>query len=267
MLGWLATVGVLLGLGMGDAQAAPEPPHAVREVRVCDDDAEWPPYVFRVPDAHGGVEVRGRSVDLLRLLLGRLGWTMRLELLPWSRCLAEVAGGRAHMTLGATLTPERQRDYWTTSEVYRTQQYYVWSAHHHPKGLAITQAQDFAHWRVGGVHGFVYPYLKAVGVAPGSMAASHFNLVEMLHANRLDTVLMADSLLRSQRNREGQYFWDDPRLGKAPVPGGHMNAYHLLISKRWAPGQELLQGLESELKRMRDRGELAVLMDGRHRED
>lgn len=254
----------VLGGWAASSSAAPLPAtEPERLVRVCDDAAEWPPFVFRVPAAKGGSEIRGRSVDLLRLLLGRLGWTASIELLPWNRCLAEVASGRFHMALGATLTPERKRTYWTTSEVYRTQQYYVWSLLHHPAGLPVVQAQDFAKWRVGGVHGFAYPYLKAVGLAPTVLAVSHVNLADMLHANRMDAVLMSDVILHSQRNRDGLRFWDDPKLGRAPVPGGHVNGYHMLISKRWAPGQELLQGLETELQQMRERGELSALMEGR----
>lgn len=240
------------------AGAAPE-----RVVLACDDDNEWPPYVFRVPTAGGGTAIRGRSVDLLRLVLGRLGWSLQVDLLPWSRCQAEVLSGRYHLILGATSTPERQRDYWVSSPYYRTHQYYVWSPRHHPQGLKLERPEDFAHWRVGGIRGFVYPYLKAVGVAPRVQAKSHINLIDMLHAGRVDTVLVADSILRSQRNPNGVRFWDDPALGKAPVPGGYMNEYHLLISKRWPEGQALYQALQKELDRMRQRGELAVLMDER----
>ncbi|MBH9551408.1 substrate-binding periplasmic protein [Inhella gelatinilytica] len=250
-------------VGFGVAGVALAAPMSERRVLACDDDNGWPPYTFRVPTANGASEVRGRSVDLLRLALGRLGWTLELELLPWKRCLAEVAGGRYHLILSATQTPERQRDYWVTAPYYKTQQYYVWNRARWPDGPTVAKAADFAQWRVGGVQGFVYPYLKAVGITPAVQAKSHTNLVDMLFAGRLDTVLIADSILRSQRNREGVLFWDDPNLGRAPVPGGYQNEYHMLISKRWPQGQELLQDLQAELGRMRQRGELSLLMDGR----
>ena len=126
---WIACVSLLAAL---ELRAQP-----LRSVSACDDTNEWPPYTYRVGgDAGKGEEVLdGFAVAVLRRVAERAGWQLRIQLLPWKRCVEAVRSGEMQLALNAILTPERERDYWPSSVLYETRLMGLWSRERRPEGF------------------------------------------------------------------------------------------------------------------------------------
>ena len=64
---------------------------AEEPVLVCVDDAGFPPYAYLDPKSPGLLV--GASVEQVEAVLEGTGHRLRIELLPWKRCLEEVEAG------------------------------------------------------------------------------------------------------------------------------------------------------------------------------
>ena len=226
-------------------------------VRACDDTNEWPPYTYRRASSDGGFEVAGFSVDLLRQILARHRMTLTVELLPWKRCLEEVRHGkRFALLLNAARTPQRESAYWFSPAYYDTHTHYIWSRRQYPAGLVLHSPEGLRSLRVGNVAGYVSPTLTAIGIEPSSQASSHSNLVQMLHRDRIDTVLVAEEVLRAHAASGQTSLWDDPELGRAQLPGALPTRFHMLFTRQGPQGALLHRLVSEEMERMLRSGEL-----------
>ena len=89
---------------------------AATPLKICDDEAGWPPYTFA--DPKNPQAIVGASADLLVDILKRAGYEPQITLLPWKRCLVEVEQGTMSMLINAAYSEERARKYWMTTPYY-----------------------------------------------------------------------------------------------------------------------------------------------------
>ncbi len=68
----------------------------------------WPPFEYR-ETVDGTHTELGTDVEIVRKILKKLGYEVRIMWLPWSRCLKAVMSGWADMIFSASKTPERER--------------------------------------------------------------------------------------------------------------------------------------------------------------
>ncbi|WP_214279219.1 hypothetical protein, partial [Escherichia coli] len=67
---------------------------------VCADRAGMPPFGYSSAAPGSGAEVAtGVTVDLLKLIAADQQWTLKVDLLPWARCLLDAQGGRYSLVL------------------------------------------------------------------------------------------------------------------------------------------------------------------------
>ncbi len=105
-----AVLAALPGATQDMPPAAPTAPLSGSLVGICDDVAEWPPYTYyHRENGRKTGEVRGNSLRVVEAIFARHGIRYEIQLLPWRRCLLEVAGGtRFQMLLSATSNPNRR---------------------------------------------------------------------------------------------------------------------------------------------------------------
>jgi polar amino acid transport system substrate-binding protein len=90
-----------------------------RELRVCGDASEWPPYDYFVRDGLTKSEaVAGFDVDILNAILDKSGRHATYRLLPWKRCLALAALGQFDVILDIIKIPVREHDFVLTNRFY-----------------------------------------------------------------------------------------------------------------------------------------------------
>lgn len=243
----------LLALCAGAARAD-EP------IAACDDVGEWPPYTYyRRVQGQPTQELTGFTVELLRTIASRRGWTVQIELLPWRRCLEDVRAGMRAIALDAIVTPERQRDYLLSLPIYETRLMYLWSKQRHPDGFKVQQRKDLHPLRVGGIQGYSYGQLDAEESARLQRARTYDSLVQMLHLDRLDIALVSEAVLLGHAALGNAPWLDDAALGRAPVGGRPPSPFHLLFSRQDPRAAALHRAFDEEIARMQRNGELAKL--------
>jgi polar amino acid transport system substrate-binding protein len=258
---------VLLAAG---AAAAPAPAPATLsglpggKVGICDDAAEWPPYVYyRRVAGRKTAEVRGNSLNVVAAIFARHGIRYDIQLLPWKRCLQEVAGGAQYqMLLSASSNPERRAAYHLSQPYYQTHYHYFYSRSAYPQGMDVRQAADLNRYALGGIYGYAYSLLGTVDKKAMVRTGNYVSLVKMLHLGRFD-VFAEDIEVIEGMSKLGEYdFAGDAGLAHAPLPGVEANVFHMMFTKASPAGAALKALIDRELGLMEKSGELQKLLDG-----
>jgi len=233
---------------------------AITQVAICEDENEWPPYVYRQrgPDGTPG-KLTGYAVDVVSEILSRHGIRFSFDLLPWPRCQAVAMLGKQYqMVLNLSYNPERVAKFLMTRSYYTTSTHYYYSRKHHPKGLRIASPADLHNYRVCGIQG--YNYLN-YGLAAGEVdqgARDFPSMIAKLHAGRCALFLEKQEVMAGFA-AIGRDYLADRDLASARVPGLKPTAFYLGISRRFQHAQELRNLVDDELLRMDETGRLAEI--------
>lgn len=233
---------------------------AVNHIAICEDENEWPPYVYRQRGADGRPgKLTGYAVDVINEILTRNKISYSFDLIPWPRCQAVAMLGKEYqMVLNLSYNPERQRNFLMTRAYYYTTTYYYYSRRIHPDGLKIAGLADLRKQRVCGIHGYNY---MNYGLQPGQVdqgARDFAALIAKLHAGRCALFLEKQEVMAGF-TAIGKDFLADPELGTARMPGMKPTAFYLGISRRYEFAQELRTLVDDELLKMDETGRLAEI--------
>lgn len=261
---WVVTWAVTQG-GLPGFASASAPALTLQTVSVCDDVNEWPPFTYLAPGSAppragaGPQDVLGFSVDVLRLILAPKGIAVRIELLPWVRCLREVDSGASfQMALNASSNAERQRRFWMSEPYHATTPGYFYSRHRYPDGPPVRSAKDLTQFRVCGVHGYNY---SAYGLRDDQVDRSALNfssVIAKLLADRCELGVGELEVVRASLFK-GKPLADNPDLAYGRVPSMPKVEFHMLVSRQHPQGEALLEVINAGLKELRDRGQLQAL--------
>ena len=233
-------------------------------ISVCDDENEWPPYIFfERTGGKKGDKIAGFSIDVIEDIFSRHQIRYSITMLPWARCLLEVNNGsRYQMLLGLTKSPEREINYWISQRYYSTQTYYYFSRKKYPQGLAIKAMADLKKYRICGIHGYNINYVGYPGFfKPGEIdqgAKTFESLIAKIHLQRCDVFLEQYQAMQGYA-LIGKPFLEDPELGREPMPGLLPSSFHFALSRHYVHGEHLLQLIDQELKHMESTGRLKEL--------
>lgn len=257
---FFASLTFALVLG-GPGAAAAVKPLTLTTVQVCDDVNEWPPFTFVQPASSEGsrAQVVGYAVDVLERILKPLGVVVRIELLPWLRCLREVESGKDFvMALNASYSEERARRFLLTEPYYDTTHAYFYSRRRYPQGPAIAGLQDLGKFQLCGVHGYNYTAygLRDEQVDRGALDFSR--VIAKLLADRCEIGIEKLEVVQAARYR-GQRLLSDPAIAYAAIPGMPKGEFHMIVSRQHPQGQALVDVLNRGVKTLRARGELDAI--------
>ncbi|GAB2865577.1 hypothetical protein GCM10027277_37950 [Pseudoduganella ginsengisoli] len=252
---WLASIQLAGSVAIAGAQ-----PASISHVAICEDENEWPPYVYRQRAGDGTPgRLTGYAVDVVNEIFTRNGIRSTLELLPWPRCQAVAKLGKQYqMALNLTYNPERQRNFLLTRAYYSTNTYYYYSRRHYPTGLKLNSLTDIHHYRVCGIHG--YNYLN-YGLTAGEVdqgARDFASLIAKLHAGRCALFLEKHEVMTGFSAIGKDYLADGDLAGER-VPGMRPTAFYIGISRNYEYAHELRTLVDDELLRMEENGRLAEI--------
>ncbi|WP_374586776.1 substrate-binding periplasmic protein [Pseudoduganella sp.] len=251
----------LAGIQLAGAFAfAGNAPAGISQVAICEDENEWPPYVYRQRTSDGRPgRLTGYAVDVVNEIFARHGIRSTLELLPWPRCQAvAILGKQYQMVLNLTYNPERMRNFLLTRAYYSTNTYYYYSRRQHPKGLKIMSPAHLHNHRVCGIHG--YNYLN-YGLAPSEVdqgARDFTSLIAKLHAGRCALFLEKHEVMAGF-SVIGKDYLGDRELAGERVPGMRPTPFYIGISRKYEHAHELRSLVDDELLRMEETGRLAEI--------
>ncbi|MCU7374644.1 transporter substrate-binding domain-containing protein [Paucibacter sp. O1-1] len=259
MAGWIAWM--LAGL-VATGTALADTKLRGTTVRICDDAAEWPPYsYYRREAGRKTAQLEGYSVDVITTIFAKHGIAFSIELLPWKRCLSELAAGqRYQMLLSASANPERRAGYLLSQPYYRTRYHYFYSRLRHPEGLRIEAPGDLNRYALGGINGYAYSRLEGVDLTRMQRTINYPSLIRMLQLGRIDVFAEDIEVIQGLSKLGADPLAGDPALGHAPLPGVGDNLFHMMFSKNHPLGARLKALVDRELALMESSGQLQRLL-------
>ena len=132
--------GLLLLFGTGLPGPVAGQATGQEKVTICDDEAEWPPYAYfaRTADGIDRSRIEGATVELVAEIFSRIGLPYSYDMIPWNRCLHEVANfdslNRYEMVANASYNEERAANYYATAPIYMTRFGIGYNREQFPKG-------------------------------------------------------------------------------------------------------------------------------------
>lgn len=147
----------------------------------------WVPYQFK-----DGGQLRGVSVDLLELMLNRVGSTQTrddMDLLPWARAYGAVQAEKNAVLFSTTRTPERDALFKWVGPIFTNDTYLIGKR---ARGFHVTSKDDLRRYVFGVVIGDASAlFAKRLGIPPAHMVMNTgaINNVHMLSRDRIDFVV------------------------------------------------------------------------------
>lgn len=196
-------------------------------VTACFDAADRSGYGYL--DADGAW--RGATIDLVRALAQQAGVRLVLRPLPWARCLREARSGAADavdFAFYASASPQRLAEYAFVGPLHQVTGGVWFVAARRELPRAIDAYELLGRYRLCGVAGANYAWLKDVGVATAVDAgAPHVRAaVTKLGRGRCD-YLLGTAELRASAERHGIARAEMDALGFAPYPDASPVGYYL----------------------------------------
>lgn len=246
----------LLGLGIVPAWSAP--------LLACADQAEMPPFVFA--ERNNGQKtdhITGASVDLLRQIAQRHGWEVRVQLLPWARCVALVGSGKAQLALNLSEADARANGIRLSVPYFTMHNVYFYSRRARPQGIVLKRLDDLRQFNLCGLGGHRF---EAFGVASEQVdrgtTVGYEQLINKLHLGRCDL------FIDSRETMAGQYLINpklrtmlvDGTLISQPLPGTPTRALYFGVAPG-AANAEILSQLNAGLEQLARDKKLDTLLE------
>ena len=229
-------------------------PACAETVLACADQAEMPPFVYaeRI-NGNKTANVTGVSVDLLRLIGAPLGWHVKVELLPWARCLALVADHRVQLALDTDRADALASGLLLSQPYFTMHTVYFYSRRARPQGLTLERLDDVGRYHVCGLGGYRF---EAYGIATSNVdrgiTAGYEQLIAKLHLGRCDL------FIDSRETMAGQYLINprlrtmlvDGTLVSQPLPGSPKRELYIAVAAGDPASARLLERLNTGLEQL-----------------
>ncbi|OZG73211.1 hypothetical protein BTA51_12075 [Hahella sp. CCB-MM4] len=233
-----------------------------KPVQVCDDGAEWPPYIYYQRDNNtiNKEQLTGATKDLMDRIFSIAGLEYTVELIPWNRCLNEVkSGSRYEMLSNAGSNPERMENYHRSLAIYSTTPGVFFSKTKFPQGVKLSGAKDLNQYKLCGIRGYNYEmYLKAGVKDEVDMGTDNAQAtLSKVLSGRCDIFLsIIEPIFGAVAI--GQYQLD-ANLSHEPVPGIEPTKFYLWVSRKSSRAEDLLEKVNQGIRQLQENGEAETI--------
>jgi len=234
---------------------------AAQPVHICDDYAEFPPYVYweRINGNPDKSKLTGATTVLTKEIFGLIGMEYTLEMLPWKRCIFEVdnfgENRKYEVFTNGSYSEERAEKFYVTAPIYKTHEGLWYSKNKFPKGPSIGKATDFNKFELCGVFGNNYEWLTGTGVTRKVMTVTKNmgSALKMLSAGRCDFYIGGlENIYGGEK--VGQYAIPENIVG-IPFPlVDRKPTFHFFIAKSSPRAYELLTKINQAILLLQYRG-------------
>lgn len=222
-------------------------------IKVCGDNAGWPPYTYEIDE-----QVVGYDVDVLNTILTPAGIHFSVRLLPWARCLHLTQLGHYHIALSASFNEERARNYHMTLPYYTVQPSYIYNSKRFPDGLNITQPKDLLDHKVCGLQGYNYNTFGIPSTLVDRETRTFGQVVQKTLAARCDLFLARYEVLAGFAQLGEDHLRDG--LVAVAIPTIAPESFYMLISRAHPEADAILTLINQRLRTLKQDGMLDQLL-------
>jgi polar amino acid transport system substrate-binding protein len=240
-------------------------PGLAADMAACADSGEMPPFVYTARMQPGDKDAaKGIAVDLLKMIAAENGWKLRIDLLPWARCMHDAEGGRYGLVLNVGREEAQANNLLLSKPFFLLHGVYIYSRRLHPNGVAISSMDDLLRQRICGMGGYRYEAFGIPSEAVDRGATRGFDqLVIKLQLARCDFALstreeVAGRYLKNTQLREQIA---DGSLRMAPLPNAQERSLHFGVPSALPEARSLVTSLNNSLARLDKLGAVSRLVD------
>ncbi|WP_422016595.1 substrate-binding periplasmic protein [Roseateles sp.] len=146
---FLLSQGLALAAATTAAQPVPPPPRLTRVVIGAEDD--WYPY-----SGEREGRAQGMTVDLVTAAFAAMGVAVKLELLPYARCMAQTRGGALAACFNTTRTALIEHDYLWPARPMFNERFLIYARADDPQAGPPLQVRDLEGQQVAVTRGYEY---------------------------------------------------------------------------------------------------------------
>ncbi|PRC93650.1 substrate-binding periplasmic protein [Solimicrobium silvestre] len=225
-----------------------------KELRVCGDLAEFPPFTYFVRnETQISQVVAGYNIDVLNEVLATSNRSAIVTLLPWKRCQAVAAQGQYDIVLDISKAPVREHDFAFTKVVYTLNTIYIYSMER-PEPI-INSTDDFKRFSFCIPIGWELTQFNIPVKSITGQPYSSKQAIEMLKVGRCDVAIYYKELLRGDRLIGSGGILNDPKIKYKLVPGLPKPEFFMAVSRALPYSDDLVQLLNSGIEQMKKTGE------------
>lgn len=211
---------------------------AATPLKICDDEAGWPPYTFA--DPKNPKAIVGASAELLVDILKRAGYEPQITLLPWKRCLAEVERGTMSMLMNAAYSEERAQKYLMSTPYYSVHSALFYRNSKYPVAPKLAAVADMKQYRYCGLFGYNYTMYDIPPTQMDTGSKDEWTRFAKLRHDRCDFAL-GDVEVLNGFVAMGQL--DLSAVSHIPIPGDKPKDFYALVTRAPSGGEKLLKVL------------------------
>lgn len=230
-------------------------------LHACGGQAEWPPSsYFKRENGSKTIQVTGYSPDVLTRVFSGSVYKIDFTLIPWGRCLAEVASGKTfQIAMGGTYNVERARQYqFSKPYLWLTPSYFflpsVWKSE-----PAVRDMADLRQYKLCGFLNYNY---ASLGLSTDDIDTGSNSLDAMmgrLKLRRCDMFIEYAEVIAGFA-RLGRFDAEpEPPAGR-PVPGADMVALYFMLSPKADQADKILALINQRLTALGNAGELSKML-------
>ncbi len=192
----------------------------------------FPPYV--VVDQAKTQAPSGIAIDKVRSITEKIGDVkFEIEVMPWERCLKEVADGSKDAILHLLYSDERAKTYHYTLPYLKERLVIVYPRNRFPKGITWKNLSDLSGYRIIGTRGYFYnkeiEQALRDGILKLDLSSYYEDNFNRILKDRGDIFFSNESVAKEHIKRHGL----ENKVGIAEKPIDIIN-YHMAFSKKSA---------------------------------
>jgi polar amino acid transport system substrate-binding protein len=244
----------LLAIGIF-AAAAPAQAALPRQLRICGDVNEFPPFVYHLRvNGRKTPTMAGFDVEILEQIAATNGRTLHIELLPWARCLLLAKRGEYDIALDGIRTPERERDFIHASSHYAlTPLFFYLKEHARP---VLANANDLIRYRICSQADYNYSPFGIPDAMLTNRARTIDDAATMLKLGRCNIILSEREVISGNARLGGIDLLSSPEFDSMQPDWLKPIEFHYLVSRAVPYRKELAELLDKGIARLRKSGEL-----------
>ncbi|AZV46670.1 hypothetical protein C3L23_05085 [Nautilia sp. PV-1] len=228
-------------------------------IHICDDGAEWPPFVFykRVDGRVDKSKIVGALVDMYNVMFKDLNMTYKLDLVPWKRCtylVSHYARAKKYIIFPGLYSEKRAKVLYITKPIYTTHQVIWYSKKRFTKKEILNKVKnDINSLRICDVNGYNTAFYYTVfnldkNKTINQEATSQCAVLKKISADRCDIMVASKEAVLGYE-----------MIGKCKIPKDisyvaypklKVSKFRLFISKQYPKAKELLKELNSEIEKL-----------------
>lgn len=259
---------IFVGLWGHNSFAEISSPLNGKSVRICEDQAEWPPIIFHKRESGNKVKpltADGISVDIIDAIFEMYGLNHPpIQLLPWQRILLDLEKNNktCDMVIEGTFSQKRLEKFLLTNSYISLNGNYFYSKNKYPSGLIIKDYTELVKYKICGIHGWNYSVFQVPNwekiIDRGSKNIPA--LMRKLHLGRCDVFLSRIEIFAGFAITEKNYL-SDKNLRYSPVLGIKIDPVHMMISRKYEHAYTLKGIIDDGLKKLKESKKLEEILD------